>query len=171
MTNLLIGSRALVFAAPTFRCNPGADWDVVSGISVDGCEWHDVALLNNVDMAQYMTTTKVGLAHGATALVVNGIGLSLIKRSHLHRDIGFDKHITMYHKHLKQFEEQWTDSDRTFLNERIRLTDIAFPQQGPNLNQSRDDFFDDAVTKKYDHDYLHELVAFNQTPMYSYTNL
>jgi hypothetical protein len=91
----------------------------------------------------------------------------LTKRSHLHRDIGFDKHIAMYHKYLKKYEVMWTPADREFLKERIRATEARFPQQGPNLNQMKDDFFDDAVVKKYDHDYLHELVTYNDAPMYT----
>ena len=171
MPNYLIGSRALAIVEQSFMSRSDADWDVISDAPIEGCEWHDVNLLNNSVVSKYSTDIVVTLPNGDTSFVVGRVGLSLLKRSHLHRNIGFDKHIAMYHKHLKQHEVLWYQRERDFLSDRIRLTDIAFPQQGPNLNQSRDDFFDDAVTKKYDHDYLHELVAFNQHPMYSYTNL
>lgn len=166
MKNLLIGSRALDLAAPSFSCSPDADWDVISHSPIEGCEWHDPWLLNNEDLEVYASAI-IQLPNDYMGYAVNGVGLSLIKRSHLHRDVGFEKHITMYHKYLKRFETLWTDSDREFLKERIRATEIRFPQRGPNLNQMKDDFFDDAVTKKYDHDYLHELVAFNDVPMYT----
>lgn len=37
-----------------------------------------------------------------------------------------------------------------------------------SLNKSKDSFFDDFVDYEYDHDYLHELVAFPNKPMYTY---
>lgn len=167
MKNLLIGSRALAIIDPSFNCFPDADWDVISPYEITGCEWHDPWLLNNIYLYEYTSQDIVELPCGEYAYSVNGIGLSLIKRSHLHRNIGFDKHITMYHKYLKQYEVMWTPADREFLKERIRATEVRFPQQGPNLNQMKDGFFDDAVVKKYDHDYLHELVAYNDSPMYT----
>lgn len=166
MKNLLIGSSALAFIDPIFHIKDDADWDVISPYPIEGCEWHDPFLLNNQDVWQYATDIEVCLPNGESAFVVNGVGLSLIKRSHLHRNIGFEKHITMYHKHLKKFEVMWNDSDREFLEERFRATEVRFPQLGPNLNQLKDDFFNDAVKKKYDHDYLHELVAYGHQPMY-----
>lgn len=36
-----------------------------------------------------------------------------------------------------------------------------------SLNKSKDRFFDDNVTYVYDHDYLHELVAYPNSPMYT----
>jgi hypothetical protein len=37
-----------------------------------------------------------------------------------------------------------------------------------SLNKDKDAFFNDAVTYVYDHDYLHELVAFPNVPMYTH---
>lgn len=37
-----------------------------------------------------------------------------------------------------------------------------------SLNKNKDSFFDDFVNYKYDHDYLHELVAYPQPPMYTH---
>lgn len=36
-----------------------------------------------------------------------------------------------------------------------------------NLNLTKDDFFADAVNRKYDHDSLHDSVAYNEVPMYT----
>ena len=46
------------------------------------------------------------------------------------------------------------------LEERVKLTKEAYPQGNPSLNQTNEDFFDDSVKKVYDHDWLHELVAY-----------
>jgi len=35
------------------------------------------------------------------------------------------------------------------------------------LNQTVEEFFDDAVTKKYNHDFLHSLFAYQEQPMYT----
>jgi hypothetical protein len=37
-----------------------------------------------------------------------------------------------------------------------------------NLDMTKDDFFDDAVDRKYDHDSLHESVAYHDRPMYTH---
>jgi len=58
-------------------------------------------------------------------------------------------------------------NDVEFLQERTALTHKMFPQGSPNLNQTVEDFFDDAVTKKYEHDYLHSLFAYYEKPMYT----
>jgi len=36
-----------------------------------------------------------------------------------------------------------------------------------NLNKTKEDFFGDAVVRKYDHDSLHDSVAYDDTPMYT----
>ena len=52
------------------------------------------------------------------------------------------------------------------LLERIKLTKEAYPQGNPKLNKSNDEFFDDPVEKVYDHDFLHELYAYEDRPMF-----
>lgn len=158
---MLIGSRALAHWVPTFgECvKLSSDWDYI-GSPVDAqpkSEIQSLDLLNNRDALQYN---------------VNGVcslkGLALIKRSHLHRDYFFDKHITMYHKWiLPNLKEPFTDSDVEFLKTRTKLTKLEFPQGTPSLNKTNEDFFDDAVEKKYDHDWLHELYAYGESPVYT----
>jgi hypothetical protein len=53
------------------------------------------------------------------------------------------------------------------------LYDIVLPiwkeryRRNPtNLNQSADKFFDDAVVRKYDHDSLHESIAYGERPLF-----
>lgn len=56
--------------------------------------------------------------------------------------------------------------DLEFLQLRTKETKKEFPQRNPSLMQSNDDFFDDNVEKVYDHDYLHELYAFHDRPLF-----
>lgn len=164
--NILIGSRALNYWFPSVTITENTDWDVISPEPIKGCEWHNPDLLNNKDVVNYASRNIVVLPNGNTARVVYPLGLALIKRSHLHRSLSFQKHITHYHKVLR-YQHVFDYSDKKFLEERITLTKEQFPQGHPNLMQSKEDFFDDAVTKVYDHDYLHELVAYYDKPLYA----
>lgn len=164
--NLLIGSRALAYHDDTFNPRENSDWDVISDIHLEGTEWHHPDDLSN-DLLSAYTSGQTTLPNGIVVDVVNPIGLTIIKRSHLWRDMYFDKHIAQYHKHLSKFTEQFTSDEWKLLKHRTKLTHAMFEQGGPKLNMTKEEFFDDAVVKKYDHDYLHELVAYNSSPMYT----
>ena len=164
---ILIGSRALAFWDDTFKLNPNADWDVISDAPIDGFEWHDPKLLNNYEVEYFTLHGITKEINGISVRVASITGLALIKRSHLWRNLSFDKHITMYHRHLARCVEGLTDFEQRFLNVRTELTHKTFPQGHPSLMKSKEDFFDDFVTKKYDHDELHKIVAFSSEPMYN----
>lgn len=167
MEPVLIGSRALAFWVKEFPLKADADWDVISDSPIEGTEWHDPEFLNNRAMAEeFHSFSRVKLPDGVEVYVMSLAGLAIIKRSHLWRDLSFQKHITHYHKHLKYHLFSW-QGNLPFLEDRIRLTKEAFPQGNPNLNQMNADFFKDAVTKKYDHDWLHELFAYGDRPLYT----
>lgn len=170
MYPVLIGSRALNYWNPELKINESTDYDVISYTAHAGCEVHNPDFLNNKEICKYRTSKQVELPDGRKAFVMSMLGLAIIKRSHLWRDLSFDKHITMYHKYnlgkaLKEcLDKKIVVSDLTL---RTTLTQQEFPQGNPNLMQSKEDFFDDAVAKKYEHDYLHELVAFYDKPLYT----
>jgi hypothetical protein len=161
---ILIGSRALHFWDSSFPLKEDSDWDVISGPPVDrpGFEWHHEDFLNNKDVAtNYGSGFYITL--GDLKLEVCTLeGLAAIKRSHLWRDWFFDKHITQYHKHLRPYFKE-----SQFYFDRIALTKEAFRQGNPSLKRTNKEFFDDPVKKVYDHDWLHELVAYEDAPMYT----
>lgn len=164
--NILIGSRALDIANIGFECKPDSDWDIISmeKFSDPMIEVHDPKILLN-DELQFFVDDVITV-EGQDIGVLGLQGLAIVKRSHLWRDLSFDKHITMYHKWLKKYIP--TDGYALdYLNRRTQETMKYFPQGNPNLMQTKEDFFDDAVTKKYDHDYLHELFAFYDKPLYT----
>lgn len=167
MKPILIGSRALARFNPELKITPSTDWDVISDSPIPGTEWHNPGFLNNWKLTQYSTYETVSLPDGSNAYILSPIGQLIVKRSHLHRDLSFEKHITHYHKYLARLKPMLMNSSKRLLEERIRLTLEAFPQNKPNLNQSVKDFFDDAVVKKYKHDYLHELFAYHDKPLYT----
>lgn len=162
-TPTLIGSRALHYWFSDFPLKQDADWDVISDKQIEGTEWHHPGFLNNASIAEvYESNHFLQLPCGTSVNVMRPEGLAIIKRSHLWRDLSFNKHVTHYHKYLKPYFK-----DNEIYQERLRLTKKEFPQGNPNLMQSKEDFFNDAVKKKYDHDYLHELVAFYDKPLYT----
>jgi len=167
MKSILIGSRALEYWLPEFKTRDNSDWDIISCRPIEGAEWHDRFFLNNDEFDAYTSEDAVIDFKGKKVYVLNLKGLAIIKRSHLWRDMYFSKHITQWHKHLVRSYYTFSSEDHALLNQRIEMTAKAFPQGNPNLNQSVKDFFDDAVTKKYDHDYLHELFAHQEKPMYT----
>lgn len=171
MRPVLVGSRALAFWLPDFKCREDADWDFIWTGTGDyslnlikgRTEVHYGTDLNNKNIVDNWTCWDE--AH-PQYYVMSLEGLALLKRSHLHRDHFFNKHITMYHHHLSKYalwdDPVWVE----LLNERIKLTKKAYPQRNPSLKQSNDDFFDDFVGKEFEHDWLHELVAYYDRPLF-----
>lgn len=164
---ILIGSRALKYWVPEFRISEDADWDVISDKPLWNCEWHKPSVCNNADVWKYASLDSVELPDGSSAWICKPKGLALIKRSHLWRTVGFEKSIVHWHKYLKHFTQDLNSDDLLFLSNRIQKTKEQFPQRHPSLKQSVEDFFDDYVEKKYNHDFLHELVAFHDKPLYT----
>jgi hypothetical protein len=169
MRNLLIGSRALNYWCPEHKIKDTTDWDVISDEAIEGTEHHQANHLNNYKLERFTNDLCTVEFNGSTLHVVSPAGLALIKRSHLWRDLSFDKHITMYHNYLHLIKEQnlYSRDYVGLLAERTELTMKAYPQQGPNLNMPIAEFFDDAVTKKYSHDWLHKLYAYEDAPLYT----
>lgn len=172
---MLIGSRAIAHWNKDFKVKPNSDWDIIGeGFSLDEdtywrkklnipqedlIEWHDPYFLNNDEMINYASLDNFE--------VCSRYGLAIIYRSHLHRDYKFDSHITKYHKFILPMlgvTEAHLENDD--YKDRVKLTKQYFKQGNPNLNQSNDDFFDDKVTKVFEHDYIHELFAYEQRPMF-----
>lgn len=168
---MLIGSRAIAHWNKDFVARPGADWDIVdcpeneaelrSFYSIpptNRIEFHDPNSLNN--FAMYNCDTR-GFC--------NLYGLAIIYRSHLHRDWNWDGHIAKYYRYIVPMlssSDLVSMKDDPLLLERIKLTKQAYPQGNPKLNKSNMEFFDDPVAKVYDHDFLHELYAYEDRPMF-----
>ena len=174
---MLIGSRPIKHwwdefhpGQEAFKVKEGTDWDIIGypeqeslyrGLlnipDTDRIEWHNPEHLNNYIMQNMFDIDSVCSLYG----------LAIIYRSHLHREYKWDAHITKYHKFILPLIDNPDVLLRDpLLLERINLTKKAYPQGNPNLNQSNMDFFDDNVVKVYDHDYIHELYAYEDRPMF-----
>ncbi len=169
---ILIGSQALALFEGK-GVDDNKDYDIVctkkeaDELKNDGSirlDIHKFDFLNNHHIERRFDSGHRIIILGHEVKICSPRGLAAIKRSHLWRDHAFDKHITIFHKHLWRHHHQ---EDESFIEERSKLTKKAFPQRVPSLMKSNDDFFDDAVKKIYDHDYLHELVAYGNAPIYT----
>ena len=167
---MLIGSRAIAHWNPDFKIGANSDWDIIgyehqekdyrrilSIPKMHRIEWHDPNHLNNA-----LLRSEYNLVDD----VCDPYGLAIIYRSHLHRDWNWDAHITKYHKFILPLLENDLHLSDPILLERIKLTKKEYPQGNPNLMQSNEMFFDDPVKKVYDHDFLHELYAYEGRPMF-----
>lgn len=170
MTDVLIGSRALAQHFPEFKPRENSDWDIITEKSADDfpdlrVDVHHPDELNNRKMVKFCVPSIPQIeVKGHKLFVMNSLGLSILKRSHLWRDYKFDIHMSQYNRFLKL---DTTDLNNNLLLERIELTKEMYKQPHPSLMKSNEDFFDDVVPKKYDHDWLHELAAFGDLPMYT----
>lgn len=167
--NVLIGSRALSYWNDHLPFENQKDWDIISDNNVDGCDTQSLSMVNNKDMLKYATDSVVRLPDGNSAFVMSKLGLAIIKRSHLWRDFKFESHVAQFHKQglADCLRANMTDVVLRDLKQRTEMTMRLYPQANPNLMQSKEAFFDDAVRKVYDHDYLHELYAHYDKPLYT----
>jgi len=164
MKNILIGSRALDYWLDVGIVKDSTDFDIISSKPIEGAEFHDRFFLNNDSFDEFTSDLNTVVFNGRIIHVMNLEGLTIIKRSHLWRTLGFNKHITHYHRHLKRYLK---DLNHPILKQRIKMTQEMYPQQGPNLKLSKGEFFNDAVVKVFDHDALHNLFANEDKPMYT----
>jgi len=163
--NYLIGSRALNFWFPSDR---QSDFDIVSDENVKSSPSLKVDVAPNdlplfTVCEQYSSGKTIETPVG-TATVVSPLGLMLIKRSHLHRPIGFEKHIRHYH-----FLKPKCEPDENYQGLLRLLTTKTKEKYGdkvPKLNKNKKDFFDDYVTKIYDHDDIHRWTCYYDEPIF-----
>lgn len=170
---MLIGSRALQYWYPDLQLKPDTDWDIICTeeefkqfAGHPFTEWHDINHLNNAAIDLQYKTDQFVKIQGVYVSVCSPYGLKVLTRSHLWRDYKWDKHIAHYNKYLTKYQFG-ADYHWDLLKERTKLTKEAYPQGNPSLNQSNEDFFDDAVKKVYDHDFIHELAAYYGQPLYT----
>jgi hypothetical protein len=147
--HIFIGSTAIKVRIPTFRTP--RDVDVLATEKIECAD--------TIIVPQYLLD-----------IVPNTLGVATldaiytIKCSHLAWDIKWSKHKAdvLYLKWFgcqlieplyKAFSDYWkeTNGNKPYLS----------------LYKKKDDFFNDHVTYVYDHDYLHELVAYPNKPIYT----
>ncbi len=160
---MIIGSRALGYwLGEDF----GGDTDIITDDNVRGhrVESQGLAQLNNADALRYATGHTINV-DGQDWAVCSMLGLALIKRSHLHRIRKWERHMFMFRKMgWGSIRDSLSPADREFLQTRKKLTKQEY--NSPSLNKPNAEFFDDYVEKHFDHDSIHEYVAYGDRPVY-----
>ena len=95
MKNLLIGSRALAYWNQELKIKSTTDYDVISISPIKGTEWHDPKCLDNYLIEQFASDSFTYI-NGHKIYVVSMKGLAIIKRSHLWRQLKFQKQNVIY---------------------------------------------------------------------------
>lgn len=168
----LIGSRALKLYHNEYNVRNSADWDIIGRkddqVSETRVEFSEISDLNNKEIvdnfADYENTLYIEGIGEITPISLRG--LAILKRSHLWRDRFFDKHMSDYNRFLKTYLEFSDFEEGSILRNRIKLSLKKFKNISPSLNKTNEDFFDDIIVKKYNHDDIHEIAAYEEMPMY-----
>lgn len=135
------------------------NWHKVNDIDI----WTDGEVTNEKGKDICKMPTEILSCFQNTAIATLD-DLYTIKISHLPYDIFFNKHKShalVFKKHgaklnqklYKLLQEYWKQEhgNKDFLN----------------LYRTKTEFFDDAVEKKYDHDWMHEMIAYPNRPVYT----
>lgn len=168
---MLIGSRAFQYWFPDDMDFPSTtDYDIITYDTIADINTPDKKIeIHNPD--EYLSSEF--LKYASDSFITIGDkqypvcslrGLAALKKSHLVIDHNWIRHISFYHTYLSKF---YNEDDYELIKRREKVTLQLARQSSPKLSMSNDAFFDDFVVKKYDHDWLHERVAYNDAPLYT----
>lgn len=162
----LIGSRAVAQFIDK-KIKDDTDWDLVLEDGETAPEGADICptFPDKLPLLRLASLTPQDSPYGPLK-VPDGVCLMLLKKAHLHRNLGFEKHIRDYHALKTLFSDKVTDMHLSATAELRRQTIKAFGDRTPSLNKSKSDFFDDYVTKVYDHDDIHRATCYGDTPLF-----
>ncbi len=161
---VLVGSRAIHFWFPDFRRggDEGADWDWLSAAPVDA-PWR----MENDDVHEVFVDERINGWHWGDPIATPD-ELYTLKLSHMFWEVNGSTQ--NWNKHMY---------DIIFLQKKgclflPELYDLLLPiwkgQHGGRkaklVGKTKDGFFQDAVTRIYDHDSIHEAVAYRERPAY-----
>lgn len=88
--------------------------------------------------------------------------LFTLKISHAHWDVKWNK--TMYD--IEFLKRKGAKLNYRLYHMLVEVWEGVHGKKHVNMNKSMDEFFKDAVQREYDHERLHELVAFHDRPMH-----
>jgi hypothetical protein len=161
----IIGSRALNFWFPERSIKNETDWDIVGTNEIHPkiIDPSPEGLLTDEICERYSSGKTLDTPIGPATIVLP-IALMLFKRSHLHRPLHFQTPIRDYHM-LKRVVEV-DDDYASLLLKRTKLTKQRYGDKVPSLKKTKDEFFDDYVTKEYEHDDIHRATCYGSEPLF-----
>lgn len=155
MRHLIVGSKALFFHSMNYRSPKDWDWfgdleySIPTGWQGDRF-WHE----------SFSDWIPEGTHRVATL-----DELYTIKLSHSHWELpngSWNKHVY----DMLKLQDAGAKLDMGLYNILYKVWEQMHGKKVMNLDQDKSDFFDDAVRRTYDHDSLHESVAFGDRPIY-----
>lgn len=150
MKSIIIGSTAAKHWFPTWR-NP-KDLDVLSTepISDRGIDAQCHPL------AELIIDSSIDKTYADPNL------LYTLKVSHAYWNIHWAKTMA----DIYEFQKRGCFLDQELHDALVKMWMGIHGNKKVNLNQTKDTFWDDGVRRKYDHEYLHELIAFHGRPLH-----
>lgn len=149
---ILVGSKAAKIHIPTFR--EGNDVDYWSLEKITNC---DSSIIPKEIVPLFEHGSLVNRCASLNDLLT-------IKLSHLPYDIQWKKHLNDYLV-FKKYGAKVNQELYAALQQHWEETHGNKPHL--SLYRTKDSFFDDYVPKQHEHDYLHELVAYPNKPVYT----
>jgi len=155
---MLIGSKALEYWYPNVTIP--TDVDIITELDIKGVDTQSLSILNNKAMVEKYGSGEFIELKGNKIEVMSLEGLAILKRSHLFREKNFNRNIGLYYTFLRKY---MNFSSKEY-KDRTKATQKMF--KSPSLRMSNEEFFDNPLTKLYDHDWLHTKAAYYNKPLY-----
>lgn len=153
MKMILTGSKALEYWGLNRRVPKDIDYFSMVNTSIGG---YDLTVLDEerMELAQQHTNSEQVLSPNA---------IYTIKCSHL----GWDNHWQKTKRDVLWLKSKGCELiPELYYNFKEYWKGTLGSNENLSLAKTKDEFFNDYVTKVYDHDYLHELVAYPNRPVY-----
>lgn len=151
---ILVGSDAARFWISDFRMNKDIDWWSTEHFEGEG---FDISIIPT----EIIATMENRSVFGGVASLND---LLTIKLSHLPYDIQWKKHMNDYLVFKKHGAEV---NQELYVALQKHWENVHGNKPHLSLYKTKDSFFDDYVPKEQEHDYLHELVAYPNKPVYT----
>lgn len=168
---LLIGRRAL---SKYFETRQTSDWDIIIS-NADGLNSEELREKKEgikakfsipdderLEVHQLPNNIYDRLAQLSENSIVNPVGLYSIKLSHSFWDIHWNK--TAFD--ISFFQKNGVNYNPTLFNLLYKFWLVKHGQKRANLNKTNEEFFKDAVKRRYIHDDIHKAVAYYEKPLY-----
>jgi hypothetical protein len=163
---LLVGSKAVSFYDPAFRIGKDKDYFCFNKedyIVLKACN-NDCFFVNNEEVKEQLLKFSVTHCDGETHM--SPYGLYNLKISHGY----FDKNWWKHTKDIIYFQTKWNlkEVDTVFQNvlEKFWREHYKDKKEKITLQKTKDEFFNSKVERQFDHDYLHEAVAYHDKPLF-----
>lgn len=155
MTWLIIGSVAARHHLPQWRAPK--DIDLLTPAKITGSHG-EICVVDS----QWHYLAEELIEDSRDKVFADAWLLHTLKLSHSYWDIHWDKTLADIHT----FKSLQVPFSQDLHDRLVAMWTTIHGAKSVNLNQGRDTFWQDAVPRRYDHEWLHELVKFGERPLH-----